>query len=93
MAKEIKRIQVIFNLVDPHQKEIYDYIMKSTNYSGTAKSLIDVGYIMKNEKNLKVSIKSENQEVELPNFQHYESEKVDKKFSTEDTFDFSGYAM
>ncbi|SFD60677.1 hypothetical protein [Bacillus sp. UNCCL81] len=95
MAKEIKRIQVIFNIVDPHQKEIYDYIMKSTNYSGTAKSLIDVGYILKSDKknSLRETISVEHRTINEPNVSNFPTYSEDELYSPSEVTDFSGYVM
>lgn len=40
MAKLIKNIPVSFNLLDPDQKEMYEYVSRRTNKSGYLKRLI-----------------------------------------------------
>jgi hypothetical protein len=40
MAKDIKRIPVAFNLLDPDQKAMYDHVQKRTNMSFYLKRLI-----------------------------------------------------
>lgn len=40
MAKQIERIQVTFNVLDPDQQRLYDYVYGKTNSSGYLKRLI-----------------------------------------------------
>jgi hypothetical protein len=39
--KNYKRMHIVFNLDNPHQKELYEWCMnQSTNFSGFARSII-----------------------------------------------------
>ncbi|MBO2943604.1 hypothetical protein JJQ72_06380 [Paenibacillus sp. F411] len=40
MAKEIKIIQVAFNILDPDQLQLYDHVQERPNKSGYLKRLI-----------------------------------------------------
>lgn len=40
MAKQIERIQVTFNVLDPDQQRLYEYVYGKTNSSGFLKRLI-----------------------------------------------------
>ncbi|MGN7359994.1 hypothetical protein ACTHPF_26815 [Paenibacillus sp. SAF-054] len=40
MAKQIERIQVTFNVLDPDQQRLYEYVYGKTNSSGYVKRLI-----------------------------------------------------
>jgi len=40
MAKQIERIQVTFNVLDPDQQRLYEYVYGKTNSSGYLKRLI-----------------------------------------------------
>ncbi|OAB48444.1 hypothetical protein [Paenibacillus antarcticus] len=40
MAKEIKIVQVAFNILDPDQREFYEYVQRRPNQSGFIKRLI-----------------------------------------------------
>lgn len=41
MAKEIKIVQVCFNVTDPFQKELYDKVIRQYNRSAYIKRLIE----------------------------------------------------
>ena len=40
MAKDIRIIQVAFNVLDPDQQQLYDYVRQRPNSSGYVKRLI-----------------------------------------------------
>ncbi|MEK4973676.1 hypothetical protein NSQ89_15060 [Niallia sp. FSL R7-0648] len=44
MKKNIERIQLVYNLDDPYQAKIYQYIINSSNKSATGKRLLDIGW-------------------------------------------------
>ena len=47
MAKEIKIIQVAFNVLDPDQLQLYNHVKKRPNKSGYIKRLIHLDLVLK----------------------------------------------